>query len=149
MRYPRRHQMPPSSYMGYQPNVPPPQPPPLHNPFADLPDASRLHVIFGKPLPEAEVHDAFDRAAPGLQYVSRHHNKPFAFVKYANSASAMLAMIKLHGSTLLGQKLRVTLADPPDSSSRKRQRDVVPRKVGSSALLSDEEGEEDDEEQTD
>jgi hypothetical protein len=38
-----------------------------------------------------------------------------------------LAMVRLHGSVLLGQKLRVTLADPPpaDSASRKRQKHPI------------------------
>ena len=129
-----------------------PHPHPLaqqHQPtMSDFPaDATRLHVSFGKPLPERDVSLAFESAAPGLVYVSRHRDRTFAFVKYASPGSAMLAMARLNGATLCGQRLRVTLADPPPSSAappstsasavatpseadaalgRKRQRDNVP-----------------------
>ena len=110
--------------------------------------------MFGRPLPEQDVHQAFDAAAPGLQYVSRHREKPFAFVKYSSSASAMLAMVRMHGSILLGQKLRVILADPPpphgsDSSSRKRQRDGTANQKASTSSDDDDGGGEDDEQQHD
>jgi len=111
--------------------------------YLPVPDASRLHIVFAKNLQEHELYNAFQQVdfsegtthltshvqvAPGLQYVSKHREKPCAFVKvrcplcihcnrthtakYTTSTSALLAMVRLNGTFLCGQRLRVTLADP-------------------------------------
>lgn len=101
-------------------------------------ETSRLYVSFSKPLPEDALKEKFDEAAPGLEYVSRHKDKCFAFVKYSSEAAAKLAVLRLNGSEVLGQPLRVSIAQPPragpgshapgsaSSSSRKRQRTFDP-----------------------
>jgi len=95
--------------------------------FMPVPDASRLHIAFSQTLQQHELFTAFHQAAPGLQYVSRHKDKPCAFVKYSQASSALLAMVRLNGTFVGGQRLRITLADPmavdPNLGLRKRQRE--------------------------
>jgi len=95
--------------------------------FLPVPDASRLHIAFSQTLQQHELFTAFHQAAPGLQYVSRHKDKPCAFVKYSQASSALLAMVRLNGTFVGGQRLRITLADPmavdPNLGLRKRQRE--------------------------
>ena len=62
--------------------------------FLSAPDASRLHVVFAKNMQEHDLYNAFHQVAPGLQYVSRHKDKPCAFVKYSTPTSALLAMVR-------------------------------------------------------
>lgn len=80
-------------------------------------DESRLFVTFTKPIPESILRVAFEQAAPGLVYVSRTPLKKYAFVKYSTAASAALALLRMHDATILGQKLRVSIAEPVASSS--------------------------------
>lgn len=89
---------------------------------SDPVSTSRLYVRFDHPFPSDDVlQEAFEKAAPGLEYVSRHMGKAFAFVKYTSAAAAAEARVNMNGAVVHGQKLRVSVAEPP-RSGRKRQR---------------------------
>lgn len=84
--------------------------------------ASRLYVVFERPMPEDALREHFDNAAPGLEYVSRHGEKLFCFVKYTTEEAAKLAKQTLDGATVNGQKLKISIADPPRAASTSRKR---------------------------
>ena len=94
-------------------------------------DDARLYCTFRQQLPHDVLKDAFDRAAPGLEYISKQAFKTggksiFCFVKYENSTAAQLAMLRLNGSLVLDQTLNVTIAEPPrtPSGGSKRRKTV-------------------------
>jgi hypothetical protein len=88
-------------------------------------ETSRLYVTFPRQLPEEELRQRFNEAAPGLEYVSRPRDKLFVFVKYTSEAAARLALLRLNGKEVLGVPLRVSIAQPrPESRKRQRTNDA-------------------------
>lgn len=83
-------------------------------------------MSFSRRLPAGALKNHFADAAPGLEYVSKHDDKLFAFVKYSSEAAALQAMSVLNGTDVLGNALRIRIALPPRGEggvySRKRQR---------------------------
>ncbi len=94
-------------------------------------DDARLYCTFMQQLPHDVLKDTFDRAAPGLEYISKQAfkkggKKTYCFIKYADSTAAQLAMLRLNGTRVLDQTLNVTIAEPPrtPSGSSKRRKTI-------------------------
>jgi len=125
--YPAHHSMVmpsgPQGFPGYSvPQTMGPPPVPASAPV----ETSRLHVSFQHPMPQRVLYELFQQSAPGLEYVSRHTDKCFAFVKFAAEVSAQLAMLRLDGKEVHGNVLSISIAQPPrnngSENTRKRQR---------------------------
>ncbi len=87
-------------------------------------NGSRLIVKFGILQPEDQIRKLFKEAAPGLEYVSKHSTRTYAFVKYTSGAAAKLARLKLDNLKVSGHPLSIDIAEPHPKllTTRKRQR---------------------------
>lgn len=121
------------SYPPNMPNIPVGYPPAAHmqppmSPSADAkassdrnyPEGSRLFIVLTKPVPDYILQDVFSRFG-ALEYVHLQKDKNYGYAKYTTSAAAQYAMQFLNNTDIIGQKLKIQIANPP-SDSRKRQR---------------------------
>mmetsp|Transcript_16990 Transcript_16990/g.23639 ORF Transcript_16990/g.23639 Transcript_16990/m.23639 type:complete len:590 (-) Transcript_16990:206-1975(-) len=84
-------------------------------------DGRLFIVMTGRTLPEYMLHDIFMQFG-GLEYVRIQKDKNYGFIKFSNISSALYAMRCMDGADIHGSKLKVTIAQPPPSDSRKRQK---------------------------
>eukprot|EP00697_Spironema_sp_BW2_P014799 gnl/Spiro4/5375_TR2737_c0_g1_i1.p1 gnl/Spiro4/5375_TR2737_c0_g1~~gnl/Spiro4/5375_TR2737_c0_g1_i1.p1 ORF type:complete len:497 (-),score=67.56 gnl/Spiro4/5375_TR2737_c0_g1_i1:138-1628(-) len=93
----------------------------------DSTENTRLFVVTKQPVSEYILNDVFGYI-PGLEYVRVIPGKTYGYVKYKTAQAARTAMHHFNDKEILGQKLRVMIADPPPSGDgqdrgRKRGRD--------------------------
>lgn len=86
----------------------------------NYPEGSRLFIVLTKPVPDYILQDVFSRFG-ALEYVHLQKDKNYGYAKYTTSAAAQYAMQFLNNTDIIGQKIKIQIANPP-SDSRKRQR---------------------------
>lgn len=84
-------------------------------------DGRLFIVMSGRTLPEYMLHDIFLQFG-GLEYVRIQKDKNYGFIKFSNVSCALYAMRCMDGADIHGSKMKVTIAQPPPSDSRKRQK---------------------------
>ena len=84
------------------------------------PDRSRLFSKLSRPLPDYAVFHVFSKYG-NVESVSLQRDKRHAFVKFSLAEEAEAAIAGLNGAEVLGEKLKVAMADLR-RDSRKRPR---------------------------
>ena len=83
-------------------------------------DDSKLFTILSRPLPDYALHYVFSKFGT-IEYVRLLRDKRYGHVKFESAACARNALHELNGTEILGERLKVAVADPV-KDSRKRPR---------------------------
>jgi len=90
------------------------------SPDRHYPEGSRLFIVLNKgPLPEYILQEVFSRYG-SLEYVRLQKDKNYGYAKYTTAQAAQYALQQLNGQDIYGQRLKVTLANPPGDSRKRR-----------------------------
>jgi len=90
------------------------------SPDRHYPEGSRLFIVLSKgPLPEYILQEVFSRYG-SLEYVRLQKDKNYGYAKYTTAQAAQYALQQLNGQDIYGQRLKVTLANPPGDSRKRR-----------------------------
>lgn len=81
----------------------------------------RLFVILTRPLPDQVVQDVFCRFGQLISYYNIK-GRNYGYAKFADAECAKIAMETLHGQEVCGERMKVVIAEPENSTHNKRQR---------------------------